>query len=89
VTARSDDEQLALAERRLGAWLYGRGYVDAAAEHLARAVELAPWDWTVRRASIALRGGDPFLGEEFVDFWQEWDAAGRPGYQAMSPNAGG
>jgi peroxiredoxin len=89
VTARSEEEQLALAERRLGAWLHGRGYVDAAAEHLARAVELAPWDWTVRRASIALRGGDPFLGEEFIDFWQEWDAAGRPGYQAMSPNAGG
>ncbi|HEX3823908.1 MAG TPA: TlpA disulfide reductase family protein [Mycobacteriales bacterium] len=89
VTVRSEDEQLALAERRLGAWLQGQGYVDAAAEHLARAVELAPWDWTVRRASIALRGGDPFLGAEFIDFWQEWDAAGRPGYQAMRPGAEG
>jgi peroxiredoxin len=83
-TVRTFDGQLALAERRLGAWLHGRGDIDAASAHLARAVELAPWDWTVRRASIALRGDDPFLGEEFIAFWQEWDAAGRPGYNAMS-----
>jgi hypothetical protein len=80
---RTADEQLALAERRLGAWLHDRGELDAATAHLARAVELAPWDWTVRRASIALRGEDPFLGEEFIAFWQEWDAAGRPGYASM------
>lgn len=84
VTVRTADEQLALAERRLGAWLHGQGHVDAATSHLARAVELAPWDWTVRRASIALRGEDPFLGDEFIAFWQEWEAAGRPGYAAMS-----
>jgi peroxiredoxin len=68
VAVRTPDEQLALAERRLGAWLHGQGHVDAATAHLARAVELAPWDWTVRRASIALRGEDPFLGEEFIAF---------------------
>jgi peroxiredoxin len=84
VNARNADEQLALAERRIGAWLHGEGHIDAAKAHLARAVELAPWDWTVRRASIALRGEDPFLGEEFVAFWQEWDAAGRPGYLPMT-----
>jgi peroxiredoxin len=82
---RTADDQLAQAERRLGAWLHGEGRIEAATSHLARAVELAPWDWTVRRASIALRGEDPFLGEEFVAFWQEWDEAGRPGYTAMAP----
>ena len=80
---RTPEEQTALAERRLGAWLHGAGHVHAARAHLARAVELAPWDWTVRRASIAIRGEDPFLGEEFVAFWQEWDEAGRPGYGAL------
>ena len=80
---RSAEEQLALAERRLGAWLHGAGEPEAARRHFERAVELAPWDWTVRRGSIAIRGEDPFLGDEFVAFWQEWDAAGRPGYGAM------
>jgi peroxiredoxin len=84
VSARTAEEQLAQAERRLGAWLHGEGHIEAATAHLSRAVELAPWDWTVRRASIALRGEDPFLGEEFVAFWQEWDGAGRPGYGAMT-----
>jgi peroxiredoxin len=83
-SARTADEQLAQAERRVGAWLHDHGHLDAAARHLGRAVELAPWDWTVRRASIALRGEDPFLGPEFLAFWQEWDQAGRPGYAPLS-----
>jgi peroxiredoxin len=79
-TDRTDAEQLALAERRLAAYLQRAGSPDAARRHLAVAQELAPWDWTVRRGGIALTGGDPFLGEEFVSFWEEWDASGRPGY---------
>lgn len=77
---RSPEEQQALAERRVGAWLHAQGQAKAAEIHLARAVELAPWDWTIRRGGIALRGEDPFLGEEFLAFWEEWDGAGRPGY---------
>jgi peroxiredoxin len=77
---RSDAEQRALAQRRVAAHLQRRGDTSAAKKHLAAAQELAPWDWTVRRGGIALTGGDPFLGEEFTSFWEEWDAAGRPGY---------
>ena len=82
--ARTDAEQRALAERRVAAYLQRRGDVEAARRHLAAAQELAPWDWTVRRGGIAMTGGDPFLGEEFTSFWEEWDAAGRPGYTPTS-----
>lgn len=77
---RTDDEQRALAQRRVAAYLQRAGRTDAARRHLAAAQELAPWDWTVRRGGIAMTGGDPFLGEEFTSFWEEWDASGRPGY---------
>ncbi|MEJ7834424.1 MAG: TlpA disulfide reductase family protein [Nocardioides sp.] len=79
-TGRNDSEQQALAERRVAAYLQRQGRTDAAKQHLATAQELAPWDWTVRRGGIAMTGGDPFLGEEFTSFWEEWDASGRPGY---------
>lgn len=77
---RTTDAQQARAERRLAGLLHERGDDAAAALHLARAVELAPWDWTIRRGGIAMRGDDPFLGDEFLAFWQTWDDAGRPGY---------
>ncbi len=79
---RTDDGQRALGERRIAAYLVRQGRDDRARAHLAAARELAPWDWTVRRGGIALTGGDPFLGEEFLAFWAEWDGAGRPGYDA-------
>jgi peroxiredoxin len=78
--ARTDAEQRALAERRVAAHLQRHGRTEAAKAHLAVAQDLAPWDWTVRRGGIAMTGGDPFLGEEFISFWEEWDARGRPGY---------
>lgn len=77
---RTDAEQRALAERRVVAHLQRTGRTDAARVHLDRAGELAPWDWTVRRGGIAMTGGDPFLGEEFLSFWEGWDRRGRPGY---------
>ena len=47
--------------------------------HLARALELAPDDWTIHRGSMPVRGLDPF-GQDFMDFYERWQAAGRPGY---------
>ncbi|MFC5493496.1 TlpA disulfide reductase family protein [Nocardioides caricicola] len=77
---RTDEEQLALAHRRIAAHHQRHGDVDRAKRQLAIAQDLSPWDWTVRRGGIAMTGGDPFLGEEFTSFWEEWDASGRPGY---------
>jgi peroxiredoxin len=81
---RTDAQQRALAERRVAAYLQRAGDTAGARRHLAAAQELAPWDWTVRRGGIAMTGGDPFLGEEFISFWEEWDGAGRPGYTATT-----
>jgi peroxiredoxin len=81
---RTDNEQRALAHRRIALHHQRAGRVDAAKRQLALAQALSPWDWTVRRGGIAMTGGDPFLGEEFVSFWEKWDGAGRPGYRPTS-----
>jgi thiol-disulfide isomerase/thioredoxin len=75
-----EDVRRARAERRLAAWLHREGRDAAARRHFDAAVELAPLDFSIRRASMRNRGEDPF-GEEFFELWEQWSAAGRPGYQ--------
>ena len=75
----SEELRAARAERRLAAYLHRTGHTDAAEQHFQRAVELAPLDFSIRRASMRSRGQDPF-GADFAELWQEWSAAGRPGY---------
>jgi peroxiredoxin len=73
----SDDEVLARLHFRVGVELRRRGDDAGARRHLERAGELAPMDFTVRRAAMPLLGGDPF-GPEFMELFAEWQAAGSP-----------
>jgi hypothetical protein len=81
----SEDEVAARLHFRVAAELLRRGSDARAREHFDRASELAPYDWTVRRAAMPLTGRDPF-GQEFLDLYEEWLAQGRPyhGLEAMA-----
>lgn len=71
------DEIEARLAFRLAAHLRRRGDAEGASRWFATAAELAPMDFTVRRAAMPLQDVDPF-GEAFFDLFGEWRAAGSP-----------
>ncbi len=73
----SADEEAARLHFRLANHLRTNGDEVGSERHFDRACGLAPHDWTIRRASMPLRGGDPF-GAEFFELYEEFNAAGRP-----------
>lgn len=73
----TDDEVRARLHFRIGAHLLREGDEDGGREHLTRAGELAPHDFTIRRAAMPLLGQNPF-GDEFFALYGEWQQSGSP-----------
>ena len=73
----SDDEEQARLHFRLATHLRNRGDEDGSERNFERACRLAPYDFTIRRASMPLRGGNPF-GDEFFELVAEYVEAGAP-----------
>lgn len=73
----SPDEEAARLFFRIANHLRGIGDDEGATRNFELAARLAPHDWTIRRAMLPLRGGDPF-GDEFFALAAEFEAAGRP-----------
>ena len=76
----SADDELARVEFALAWQLHKSGRSEAAERHFVRAEQLSPMDFTIRRASLPIRGKDP-MGPDFVPLYSEWLAAGRPYYR--------
>jgi hypothetical protein len=73
----SPEEEQARLWFRVAAHLRRTGREEQAIERFARAVELAPLDFTIARAAMPLTGGDPF-GPAFFDLYERWQQAGSP-----------
>ena len=73
----TDDEVLARLHFRIAAQARRQGDEVVARRHFELAGELAPYDWTIRRAALPLVGDDPF-GQTFFDMYGQWQAAGSP-----------
>jgi hypothetical protein len=73
----SDDEVLARLHFRVALHARRAGDSRTAMRHFELAGDLAPHDFTIRRAALPLTGDDPF-GAAFFAMYQEWEAAGKP-----------
>jgi peroxiredoxin len=78
----NDDEVRARLHFRVAAQALRQGDEATARRHFALATECAPFDFTIRRAAMPLMGDDPF-GDSFFEFYEQWQAAGRP-YHGLS-----
>jgi hypothetical protein len=73
----TDDEVRARLHFRVAVHARRAGDTDTALRHFERAGELAPHDFTIRRATMPLVGEDPF-GEKFFALYESWERAGMP-----------
>ena len=80
------ETQLARVHRALAWWLHRQGRREAAERHFARAGELSPGDWTIRRGAMPIRGENP-MGPKFFELAKE----GVPRYpmEALPPAGSG
>jgi peroxiredoxin len=85
VAELTDDEVLARLHFRVAAEALRQGDDHTARRHFASATELAPYDFTIRRAAMPLLGDDPF-GPTFFTFYEQWREAGSP-YHGLSATA--
>jgi peroxiredoxin len=85
VAALTDDEVRARLHFRVAAEALRQGDETTARSHFASAAELAPYDFTIRRAALPLLGDDPF-GPTFFRFYEQWQEAGSP-YHGLSATA--
>jgi hypothetical protein len=79
------DEVLARLHFRVAVHARRAGDTDTAQRHFARAAELAPYDFTIRRALLPLVGDDPF-GATFFALYEEWEKAGAPYHGLPAPS---
>ena len=78
----TESDQLARAEFTLARWLLDRGRTEAAERHFARAGELAPHDFTIRRGSMPMRGIDS-MGPAFWEMAVDWVGRGNTYYRPL------
>jgi hypothetical protein len=82
LTLPGDADQQARAAFGLGQWFFEQNRPAAASRHFARAGELAPHDFTIRRGTMPMRGLDP-MGPAFRSMLGQWTQAGHRYYRPL------